>query len=171
MTLLSLEQRLVEGNPQSPVRLVVYEDLQCGDCRNLRRLLDEVVLPRYAASIAIEHRDFPLPKHAWAWPAAVAARHFDRQSVEAGLNFRRYILENLRVITFESLKEHLEQFGGAPIADVELHRLVDADYQEGLARGVEKTPTVFVNGVPFVERFPVDEFTAAIESAIAERQQ
>lgn len=171
MTLLSLEQRLVEGNPESPVRMVVYEDLQCGDCRNLRRLLDEVVLPRYAASIAVEHRDFPLPKHAWAWPAAVAARHFDRQSVETGLNFRRHILENLRVITFDSLKEHLEKFGGAPITDVELHRLVDADYQEGLARGVEKTPTVFVNGFRFVERFPAEELIEAIENAIGEKGQ
>ena len=39
MTALSLEQRLVEGNAESPVRLVVYEDLQCGDCRALRELL------------------------------------------------------------------------------------------------------------------------------------
>ena len=67
MTALSLEQRLVEGNAESPVRLVVYEDLQCGDCRALRELLDQVVLPRYGAQVAVEHRDFPLPKHPWAW--------------------------------------------------------------------------------------------------------
>jgi len=171
MTVLSLQQRLVEGNAESPVRVVVYEDLQCGDCRALRELLDQVVLPRYGAQVAVEHRDFPLPKHPWAWAGAVAARHFERQSVEIGLAFRRYAMENLRVITLESLNEHLAKFGGAPLGDAGLHQLVDADYQEGVARGVVKTPTVFVKGARFVERFPIEALTQAIENAIAEQDQ
>lgn len=169
MTSLSPEQRLVEGNPESAVRVVVYEDLQCGDCRALRTVLDRIVLPRYGARAAVEHRDFPLPKHSWARAAAVAARHFARQSVETGLAFRRYAMENLHVITLESLNEHLAQFGGAPLADAGLHELVQADCREGIARGVVKTPTVFVNGAPFVERFPIEALAAAIEHAIAEQ--
>jgi len=169
MTVLSVEQHLVEGDPESPVRILVYEDLQCGDCQTLRVILDQVVLPRFGAQIAVEHRDFPLAKHPWAWPAAVAARHFERVDAETGLAFRRYAMENLRVITLESLNEHLKKFGGAPLGDAGLHQLVDADHQEGLARGVVKTPTVFVDGVRFVERFPIEALTQAIENAIAEQ--
>ncbi|NWF85183.1 MAG: thioredoxin domain-containing protein, partial [Bryobacteraceae bacterium] len=56
----------VEGNPSSPVRVVIYEDLQCSDCAAFRKMLDEKLLPRYGSKVAFEHRDFPLAKHSWA---------------------------------------------------------------------------------------------------------
>jgi protein-disulfide isomerase len=45
---------------------------------------------------------------------------------------------------------------------------VDRDFQEGIARGIAKTPTVLVNGQPFVESFPLEEISQAIESAVKE---
>ena len=44
----------------------------------------------------------------------------------------------------------------------------DAVYaiQDGVARGVSKTPTVFVNGQPFIETFTVQEISKAIEDAV-----
>ena len=45
-------------------------------------------------------------------------------------------------------------------------QLVEDDYQEGIARGVSKTPTVFVNGEPFVETFKADEIAKAIQTAL-----
>ena len=71
-------ERLVEGKAGSDVRVLIYEDLQCSDCAAFRKMLDENLLPRYAGSVAFEHRDFPLAKHAWARKAAVASRHFAR---------------------------------------------------------------------------------------------
>lgn len=71
-------QPLVEGLPESRVRVLIYEDLQCPDCAAFRRMMDEKILPRYASEVAFVHRDFPLAKHAWARKAAVAA---DRKSV------------------------------------------------------------------------------------------
>ena len=65
---------IVEGNPSSAVRVVIYEDLQGADCQNLRTMLDTKLLPRYGSRVAFIHRDFPLGKHDWARAAAVAAR-------------------------------------------------------------------------------------------------
>ena len=39
-----------------------------------------------------------------------------------------------------------------------------------MARGVSKTPTVFVAGKPFIEVFAVEEISAAIEKALAGAQ-
>ena len=70
---VSAEQPLVEGRTESKVRVLIYEDLQCPDCAEFRRMMDEKILPRYAERVAFVHRDFPLAKHAWARKAAIAA--------------------------------------------------------------------------------------------------
>ena len=65
-------QALVEGNPSSTVRVQIWEDLQCPDCADFRVMLDQELLPKFRGTVAFEHRDFPLPKHAWARKAAPA---------------------------------------------------------------------------------------------------
>jgi len=37
---LGAAQRLVEGNASSAARVIVYEDLQCPDCADFRKMLD-----------------------------------------------------------------------------------------------------------------------------------
>ncbi|MBK7927253.1 MAG: hypothetical protein IPJ98_07040 [Bryobacterales bacterium] len=53
----------------------------------------------FAATVAFEHRDFPLPKHIWARRAAIAARHFERVNGEVSVGWRRFAMRNLREIT------------------------------------------------------------------------
>lgn len=166
---------LTEGNPASTVRVVVYEDLQCPDCRGFNRWIQRRLLPAYGDRVAFEHRDFPLPKHDWARPAAIAAKHFD--SIGLGVEFRRQILEELMLVTPESLADWVREFAnnhtvdadaaGEALSDAALAAAVEADYQSGLASDVRKTPTVFVNGKPFIERFPYEDFTAAIDAELA----
>jgi hypothetical protein len=38
---------------------------------------------------------------------------------------------------------------------------------EGVARGIVHTPTVLVNGRPFVETFPVEDVAKAIDAELA----
>ena len=41
------------------------------------------------------------------------------------------------------------------------------DYQEGIARGVARTPTIFVNGEPFIETFTFEDISKSIDAALA----
>jgi hypothetical protein len=171
----------VEGNPDSPVRVIEYEDLQCGDCANYRVMLDEHLLPKFGGRVAFVHKDFPLPKHKWAAQAAVAGRFFASKGSEVALAFRRYCLFERYEITPENFNEKLGAFAEkhgldarqaiASLADTGLRKLVNRDFQEGVARGVSKTPTVYVGGTPFVETFTADEISAAIEKALAAAQK
>ena len=43
---LFAQKPIVEGRADSPVRVVIYEDLQCPDCAVFRRMMDEKLLPR-----------------------------------------------------------------------------------------------------------------------------
>ena len=167
----------VEGNPKSAVRVISYGSLQCGDCAVYRRMLDEQLLPKYGDRVAFEHRDFPLDKHKWARQAAIAARHFDTVSAALGTEFRRWAMSNIANLAPETFKDKLREWAKAhgtdsgkavaSLDDAGLAKLVEEDYQDGIARGVARTPTVFVNGEPFIETFTADEITKGIDAALA----
>jgi len=174
---LSAEMSLVEGRRDSAVRVVICEDLECPDCAAFRRMMDEKLLPRYAATVAFIHRDFPLAKHAWARRAAVAARYFAGVKPELGLAYRRHVLAAIKQTTPENFDQKVAAFAQqshldaapalAALEDQHLAELVEKDLQDGVARGVAKTPTVFVNGKPLVEKFPFEEISKAIDNALA----
>ncbi len=176
---VSAEQPLVEGRTESKVRVLIYEDLQCPDCAAFRRMLDEKILPRYGDRVAFVHRDFPLAKHAWARKAAIAARYFSEVKPELGLTFRRHIMAAIQETRADNFNDKLSAFARdngvdpaqavAALDDRRLAALVERDFQDGVARGVAKTPTVFVSGKPFIEHFSFDDISLSIEDALAGR--
>jgi protein-disulfide isomerase len=176
---ISAQQSLVEGFAESKVRVLIYEDLQCPDCAAFRRLMDEKLLPRYVDRVAFVHRDFPLAKHAWARKAAIAARYFAGVKPELGLAYRRHIMATIQETTADNFNGRLSQFARdngldpapaiAALDDQRLAALVERDFQDGVARGVAKTPTVFVSGQPFIEHFSAEEVSEAIDDALAGR--
>jgi protein-disulfide isomerase len=168
---LAAGRRHVEGNPESAVRVIAFESLACGDCAVYRRMLDEKLLPKYGAKVAFEHRDFPLEKQPWSRPAAIVARAIEDTAPELAVKFRREILHDRRQVT--SLEEWVAAWARkngldpAKLQGKEYAELVERDHQDGVARGVSKTPTVFVNGAPFIETFTFEEMAKAIEDALA----
>lgn len=176
---LSGQQPVVEGLAESKVRVLIYEDLQCSDCAEFRRMMDDKLLPRYANRVAFVHRDFPLAKHAWARQAAMAARYFGERKPELGFAFRRQIMASIEQTTADNFKERLAQFARAngvdaaatlaALDDSHLASLVDRDFQDGVARGVIHTPTIFVNGRAFVEHVTFEEISEALDDALSGR--
>jgi protein-disulfide isomerase len=168
--------RLVEGNTASPIKVIIFEDLQCSDCANFRVMLDKQILPKFAGKASFEHRDFPLPKHNWARKAAIASRHFHAVSgAELAVKYRRETMANMKAITAENFNESLAAFAKAngadpakavaALNDAALAAAVDKDYKDGVARGVGRTPTVLVDGEPFIEVFTFEEIAAALDKA------
>jgi protein-disulfide isomerase len=167
------QSALVEGNPNSTVRVLIYEDLQCSDCAVFRRMLDEQLLPKYGSKVAFEHRDFPLSKHKWAKSAAVASRWFQALNPALAVEWRRATMAEQKTITPENLPQRVRAFAAKngldpdaavkALADERLVKLVENDYEEGVARGIARTPTALVNGEPFIETFTYEEISAGIE--------
>jgi protein-disulfide isomerase len=176
---VSAEQQLVEGRTESKVRVLIYEDLQCPDCAEFRRMMDEKILPRYGERVAFIHRDFPLAKHSWARKAAIAARYFTGVKPELGLAYRRRIMATIQETRADNFNDKLSAFARdngvdpaqavAALDDTALAALVERDFQDGVARGVAKTPTVFVSGKPFIEHFSFEDISQSIEDALAGR--
>jgi protein-disulfide isomerase len=171
--LLAMRSDVVEGNRSSPVRVVIYEDLQCADCERLRTMLDEQILPRYGSRVAFIHRDFPLARHEWARQAAIAARWVSSQDSELGIVFRRELMSEQEHMTVAKLKSwmidfaarnHLDEKGIVEsLTAPQFNAIVDQDYHAGQARGVTSTPTVYVGGQKLVERILYDDFARALD--------
>jgi len=83
----------------------------------------------------------------------------------------------MREITADNFNDRLSQFAKdhgvdpakalASLEDARLAAMVEEDYQDGVARGIAHTPTVLVNGRPFVETFPVEDVAKAIDAELA----
>jgi protein-disulfide isomerase len=143
------------------VAIVVFEDLQCPDCRRAAPLVEQAAK---AYKIPVVRHDFPLPMHNWSFDAAVIARYFDTISKPLGNQFRDYIFEHQPEITPANLRGFAERFATDHKVDLpfvvdpqgKLASLVTADRNLGNRVGIEHTPTIYVvsnktQGKPFVE--------------------
>lgn len=158
--------------PGARVAIVMFEDLECPDCARAYPVVWEQAK---AHNVPVVLHDFPLPKHAWAFDAAVYARYFDTKSEKLGNDFRGYIFKNQPQITRENLLQWVQKFANdnkvpLPFAVDPLGKLkekVQADFALGREIGLEHTPTIFVIGTgsptPFVEVVDRSQLSQIIE--------
>lgn len=143
------------------VAIVVFEDLECPDCRRAAPLVEEAAK---TYKIPVVRHDFPLPFHKWSFDAAVIARYFDSHSKPLGNQYRDYIFEHQPEITPENLRSCSEKFAADHKVDLpfvvdpqgKLAAAVVADRDLGKSIHLEHTPTIYVvsnktQGKPFVE--------------------
>lgn len=143
------------------VAIVVFEDLQCPDCRRAAPLVAEA---GRTYKIPVVRHDYPLPMHSWSFQAAVIARWFDTHSRELGYQYRDYIFQHQPEITPENLRSFADKFAADHkmslpfVVDPQgkLTAEVNADKDLGTRLGLEHTPTIYVvsnktTGKPFVE--------------------
>ncbi len=160
------------------VAIVVFEDLQCPDCRRAAPLVEEA---GRTYKIPVVRHDFPLPFHNWSYEAAIMARYFDTHSKDLGNEFRDYIFSNQLEITPQNLRGFAERFAVEHKVDLpfvvdpdgKLAALVNADKELGKSINLQHTPTLYVvsnkhPGRPFVEVVDRSQLYALIDSMMKE---
>ena len=133
----------------SSVAIVVFEDLQCPQCRRVAPILEQA---SKTYKIPLVRHDFPLPMHNWSYQAAVMARYFDSISKQLGNDFRDYIFSNQLEINPQNLRSYAEKFATSHKVDFpfvvdpqgKFAAEVNADRSIGNAIKLEHTPTVYV---------------------------
>ena len=131
------------------VAIVVFEDLQCPDCAKAH---PEILEAAKASKVPLVIHDFPITRHAWAFPAAVLARYFGSQSPALGTEFRSFVFQNQRDINPDNLRQFAEKFARdhqlqlPPEVDVDgtLKAGVQADFDLGRQIHLEYVPLIFV---------------------------
>ena len=130
------------------------------------------MLQEFKGKVRLVHKDFPLPSHAGALPAAEAARCAGAQ----GVFWEYHDLLYLSVPDFS--RDDLISYAGRLNLDRNafttcidagrFRKQVEADVAEGRAIGLTGTPTFLVNGTPLVGAQPIEAFREAVREALKE---
>ncbi len=164
------EFRPIIGDPDSDVLVQTFEDFTCGGCATFKAEQFPEIREAHVDTdeVRYEHWDFPIPvDEDWAVPVASAARGVGaREGSEAFFEFAASIYEFHGSYSHDAIGVAAEEAGADPcaaIADAEFAAYeapIMEDRGEGEARGLDATPTVYVNGDP------VDPTAEAVAEAI-----
>lgn len=159
------------GSADAPVEIVEFADFQCPFCGKLEPVMKRIVA-RFGDRVRVVWKDFPLSSiHEHAQAAAVAARCAAEQG--AFWKYHDLLFNNQEALSLQHLREYardisldstlFDQCVVEPAASVG----VQADIEEGTLRGVEGTPTVFINGEPLSGALDYDDYERAITRELA----
>jgi protein-disulfide isomerase len=165
---IAIDDQPWTGAENAPVTIVEFTDYECPSCGRTAPVLEELV-KEYGDKVKLVVRDFPLPQHAHAFKAAVAAEAARAQGKYwqyAGLLFK-----NQMALEAENLKDYATQVGldrakfDQALDSDKYSSNVNRDVQDGGLVGVDSTPTVFINGKRVRDKSP-EGLKAAIEAAL-----
>jgi protein-disulfide isomerase len=163
-----------KGPATAPVTLQVFSDFQCPFCVRAAPTLADVE-QRYHGKLRLVWRNYPLPGHERARPAARAAL----SAFEQGGSERFWQLHDL----FFSPQGDLSDTGlrrAAEKLSLDVARferavqtpgydaLIDADMAAGDAAGIEGTPAVFINDWYLMGARFESEYAVVVERALRE---
>lgn len=170
------------GNPDAPLTLVEFTDLQCQFCNRFSTTAFEQLKTAYidTGKVRFVTRDFPLDFHPYALPAARAARCAGEQGkfweMRAVL-VRGYKQLSAEFVTAsgEGLKLDMAAFN-ACAASTRFDAAIMQDMSEGRAVNVEGTPTFVLgrtaaqglDGILIVGAQPFAAFDAKIKELLAQ---
>ena len=159
------------GLEDASITLIEFSDYECPFCS---RWHAEVFLPlmeKYPDQVRFVYRDFPLPSHPNAAPAAEAANcareqdkfwefHDQLFNSTQGLNAALY--EQIAV----DLGLDMDQFQEC-VENRTYQQEVAADFEYAAGLGVSSTPTFFLNGIPIVGAQPFEFFDEVVRRELA----
>jgi len=161
----------LRGSPQAPVIIVEFSDFQCPFCRKVQTTL-KTLLARYQGRVSLAYRDFPLRgMHGQAELAAESSRCAGEQG--RFWEYHDLLFANPDKLNRDglmdlarSLKLDEKQFDSC-LSSGKYRKQVEQDLQDGIRAGVQGTPGIFINGVPFSGAQPEAVFERIIQAELA----
>ena len=158
-----------KGPTSAPIEMIEFSDFQCPYCLRANPIVNQV-LSTYGDRIHFVYRNYPLPNHPNARPAAEAAQCANEQGKFWPYHDR--LFANPAQLGDADLKQSASQLGldSAKFnACFDAHKykaVVDADIQAGDDAGVSGTPAFFINGRALTGAQPYEEFKRVIDEEL-----
>jgi protein-disulfide isomerase len=177
MSKINIKDEPFRGNKDAKVTIVEYSDFQCPFCAKGYTTLEQQVLKDYGDKVKFVFKDYPLPFHPWAEPAAIAAECAKQQKVDAFWKMYHGFFDNQKDVNPTNVKDKAWEF----VSDQGLDKAkfddcydnkktqpgVKADVAEGQSVGVTGTPSFVINGRLLVGAQPYEQFKAVIDDELA----
>jgi protein-disulfide isomerase len=166
---VSAAGRPARGPDKAPVTIIAFSDYQCPYCKRAHTTVEEV-MKTYGDKVKLVYRDYPLPFHENARPAAEAAACANAQG-----KFWEYHekLWGASDLSTEKLKAMAGEVGmdqkkfDECLAKQEFKAVIDKDIADGASVGVSGTPAFFINGRMLSGAQPFEKFKEVIDEELA----
>jgi protein-disulfide isomerase len=163
--------RTPKGPADAPITIIEFSDYECPFCKRAEETVKQV-LAAYPDKIRIVYRDYPLPFHANARPAAMAAACAEKQGKFWEYHGKLFEASAFNEETYKSIAGTIgldqAKFDGC-LASGETGAIVDKDTADGAAVGVSGTPAFFINGRMISGAQPFEKFKEIIDEELAAR--
>jgi protein-disulfide isomerase len=168
---ISVGDSPVRGDPNGSVTIVEFSDFQCPFCARAAPLITEL-LKKYPKGVRFVYKQFPLPMHQTARPAALWS--LAAQSQGKFWEMHDILIQNQPTLDPSKVDDLAKQAGldlGRFKADLEKNgadyaKRVDADVALGSTVDVRGTPTIFIGGKKVRVR-TVEGMSAMIDTELA----
>ena len=145
---LKIGKSPVRGPADAPVTIVEFSDFQCPFCSQASGLIDQV-LKAYPKDVKFVYKNYPLPFHPHAMPAAKAAVAAGEQGKFYEMHDKifanqRNLSEDFYVKAAGEIGLDVDKFK-KDMASPEVQAQINADMKEAQS-SVRGTPTIFING-------------------------
>jgi protein-disulfide isomerase len=163
-----------KGSPNAPIELIEFSDFQCPFCQRADPTVQQV-LSTYGDRIRFVYRNYPLPNHPNARPAAEAGACANEQGKFWPYHDR--LFANPSKLSDADLKQQAADLGLNTAqfnTCVDTHKLkaqVDADVKAGEEAGVNGTPAFFINGRSISGAQPFEVFKKTIDEELELKRQ
>jgi protein-disulfide isomerase len=161
-----------QGPANAPIELVEFSDFQCPFCYRSFPTVKQV-MDTYSGKVRFVYRNYPLPNHPNARPAAEAAQCAHEQGQFWPYHDRLFADQSkLSDTDLKAAAAALGLDAGRFNACLDSHKYqarVEADTKAGNEAGVNGTPAFFINGRLLSGAQPFDEFKKIIDEELARR--
>lgn len=175
------------GPAEAAIRVVIFSDYQCPDCRRIEQEMRRVLERRSDVSFSPKHFPFcadcndrfaelgtnPHPNACWAARAAEAAGILG--GTEAFHRMHRWLFDRRGGFTNAELRTGLAEMGfdavefETTMKSEETLARVRADIEEAVGYGLHHTPMIFVNGVELKGWHAKDALIRTVEAVAASK--
>ncbi len=146
---IPLADTSIRGPQSAAVTIVEFSDFQCPYCAQAKGLVDQV-LAAYPKDVRFAYKNFPLPMHPNADPAARAALAAGKQGKFWEMHDALFAQSgNLSPAAIRAIAEKLRLNVSKFEADMDspaVKEQLDVEVRQGKVAGVRGTPTFFING-------------------------
>jgi protein-disulfide isomerase len=163
---------VILGDEKAPVTIIEYSDYQCPFCERFFTETEPLIRKEYieTGKVKMIYRDFPLPSHPYALPAALAANCAKDQgkfwAYHDVIFKKQNELGNLDYIQVaKDLGLNVNEFKSC-FDSKKYNSKIQKDYEEGSSIGVNGTPTFFINGRQVVGAQPYESFKTVIDQEL-----
>jgi protein-disulfide isomerase len=151
------------------VTIIEFSDYECPYCKQAEPTVDEV-METYGDKVRLFYRDYPLPFHNAAKPAAEAAHCANAQGKFWEYHQKLMASEELNAEAFKSLADGVglerAKFDEC-LAKNDFADAIQKDMDDGEAAGVNGTPAFFINGRMIDGARPFEQFKEIIDEELA----